>query len=81
MPGFITDLMAFYDETSSLLRYIVKVGDLIRDWEGDLGVITGFDDKGDVFVYFTIYCGVGVEENESILIDKESVEEIVYESR
>ena len=79
MPGFITDFMAFYDETSSLLRYIVKVGDLIRDWEGDLGVITGFDDKGDVFVYFTTYCGVVV--NESTLIDKESVEEIVYECR
>jgi len=79
MPGFITDLMAFYDETSSLLRYIVKVGDLIRDWDGDLGVITGFDNNNDVIVYFTTYCDVVV--NESILIDKESVEEIVYESR
>jgi len=71
--------MAFYDETSSLLRYIVKVGDLIRDWDGDLGVITGFDNNNDVIVYFTTYCDVVV--NESILIDKESVEEIVYESR
>jgi uncharacterized protein YkvS len=79
MPGFITDLMAFYDETSSLLRYIVKVGDLIRDWDGDLGVITGFDNNNDVIVYFTTYCDVVV--NESILIDKESVEEIVYEGR
>ena len=57
----------------------MKVGDLIRDWEGDLGVITGFDDKGDVFVYFTTYCGV--EENESILIDKESIVEVVCEGR
>ena len=56
----------------------MKVGDLIRDWDGDLGVITGFDD-GDVVVYFTTYCDVVV--NESILIDKESVEEIVYECR
>jgi len=79
MPGFITDLMAFYDETSSLLRYIVKVGDLIRDWDGDLGVITGFDNNNYVIVYVTTYCDVVV--NESILIDKESVEEIVYESR
>ena len=71
--------MAFYDETSSLLRYIVKVGDLIRDWDGDLGVITGFDNNNDVIVYFTTYCDVVV--NESILIDKESVEEIVYEGR
>ena len=57
----------------------MKVGDLIRDWEGDLGVIASFDNRGDVFVYFTTYCGV--EENESILIDKESIVEVVYESR
>ena len=57
----------------------MKVGDLIRDWDGDLGVITGFDNNNDVIVYFTTYCDVVV--NESILIDKESVEEIVYESR
>jgi len=57
----------------------VKVGDLVRDWEGDLGVITSFDGRDDVFVYFTTYCGV--EENESILIDKESIVEVVYEGR
>ena len=57
----------------------MKVGDLIRDWDGDLGVITGFDINNDVIVYFTTYCDVVV--NESILIDKESVEEIVYECR
>ena len=57
----------------------MKIGDLVRDWEDDLGVITSFDDKGDVFVYFTTYCGV--EENESILIDKESIVEVVCESR
>ena len=45
----------------------MKVGDLVRDWEGD------------VFVYFTTYCDV--EENESILIDKESIVEVVCESR
>ena len=57
----------------------MKIGDLIRDWDGDLGVITGFDNNNDVIVYFTTYCDVVV--NESILIDKESVEEIVYECR
>jgi len=57
----------------------MKVGDLVRDWEGDLGVITSFDGRDDVFVYFTTYCSVVV--NESTLIDKESVEEIVYECR
>ena len=57
----------------------MKVGDLIRDWDGDLGVITGFDNNNDVIVYFTTYSDVVV--NESILIDKESVEEIVYECR
>jgi hypothetical protein len=57
----------------------MKVGDLVRDWEGDLGVITSFDGRDDVFVYFTTYCGV--EENESILIDKESIVEVVCEGR
>ena len=57
----------------------MNVGDLVRDWEGDLGVITSFDNRDDVFVYFTTYCGV--EENESILIDKESIVEVVYEGR
>ena len=57
----------------------MKVGDLVRDWEGDLGVITSFDGRDDVFVYFTTYCDV--EENESILIDKESIVEVVCESR
>ena len=57
----------------------MKVGDLVRDWEGDLGVITGFDDNEDVFVYFTTYCDVPV--NASCLLDKESVVEVVCEGR
>ena len=53
MPGFITDFMAFYDETSSLLRYIVKVGDLVKDWEGDLGVIVKIIQPGFPIVRYT----------------------------
>lgn len=56
----------------------MKVGDLIRDFDGDLGVIVGWDGTNPM-VYFTET--VFNSPPGSYAIEKETVKEIVYESR
>jgi len=56
----------------------MKVGDLIKDFDGDLGVIVGWDGTNPM-VYFTET--VFNSPPGSYAIEKETVKEIVYESR
>ena len=56
----------------------MKIGDLIRDFDGDLGVIVGWDGTNPM-VYFTKTVFNGPPG--SYEIEKETVKEIVYESR
>jgi hypothetical protein len=56
----------------------MKVGDLIRDFDGDLGVIVGWDGTNPM-VYFTETVFNGPPG--SYEIEKETVKEIVYEDR
>jgi len=56
----------------------VKVGDLIRDDDGDFGVIVGWDGTNPM-VYFTET--VFNSPPGSYAIEKETVKEIVYEDR
>ena len=56
----------------------MKVGDLIRDFDGDFGVIVGWDGT-DPMVYYTetVFNGAAG----SYAIGSEHVKEIVYEDR
>ena len=56
----------------------MKVGDLIKDFDGDFGVIVGFDGTNPI-VYFTET--VFSDLPDSYCIERDTVREILYESR
>jgi len=56
----------------------MKVGDLIKDFDGDLGVIVGWDGTNPM-VYFTET--VFNSPPGSYCIERDTVREIVYEDR
>ena len=58
----------------------MKVGDLIKDFDGDFGVIVGWDGT-DPMVYYTKTECPRIFAPGSYAIGREHVKEIVYEDR
>ena len=56
----------------------MKIGDLIRDDDGDFGVIVGFDGTNPI-VYYTVTKFTDIPDR--FTIERETVTEIIYESR
>ena len=56
----------------------MKIGDLIRDDDGDFGVIVGFEWPNPI-VYYTVTKFTDIPDR--FTIERETVTEIVYESR
>jgi len=56
----------------------MKVGDLIRDFDGDIGVIVDFDGTCPMVFYTRTCNGLGPD---TFSMQYEEIEKVIYESR